>query len=422
MNDIIKKDAKRVGIYLLAFVKWVAVAALTGAIGGLVGVAFHVSVEKVTEFRQIHEWIIYLLPVGGLVIAGLYKLCKLENTGTDRVIDSIRTDEGVPTLLAPLIFVSTVITHLLGGSAGREGAALQLGGSIGSKIGKLLHFDEKDKHLVILCGMSAVFSALFGTPITAALFALEVISVGVVYYSGIIPCLVSGLVSYWISMLFKVEPVRFALKNQPEYNFMDFMKVALLAAVCAGLSIVFCLVMHFFHKGAAKLFKNTFLRAVVGGVLIILLTLIFGRDYNGAGMNIIENAIIGGHAVGYAFLLKMLFTAVTIGSGYKGGEIVPTFFIGATFGCFFGGLLGLDPGFAAAIGLVSLFCGVVNCPIASIFLSIELFSSTSLIYFAVACAISYTLSGYFGLYGSQKIMYSKIRAEFININTWQEIK
>ncbi|MCM1545091.1 MAG: chloride channel protein, partial [Ruminococcus sp.] len=285
MKKLIINSAKRTAVYLLAFVKWVAVAALTGAIGGLVGVAFHVSVEKVTELRLAHGWIIFLLPIGGLVIAGLYKICKLENTGTDRVIDSIRTDEGVPTLLAPLIFVSTVITHLLGGSAGREGAALQLGGSIGSKIGKLLHFDEKDKHLVILCGMSAVFSALFGTPITAALFALEVISVGVVYYSGIIPCLVSGLVAYWISMLFKVEPVRFTLGNVPEYAFGDFMRVALLAAVCAGLSIIFCLTMHFFHKGAAKLFKNTFVRAAVGGVVIIVLTLIFGRDYNGAGMN-----------------------------------------------------------------------------------------------------------------------------------------
>lgn len=421
VGEIVKTDIKRVCAYLRAFIKWVAVAALTGAVGGLVGVAFHVSVEKVTQLRLAYGWIIFLLPVGGLVIAALYKLCKLENTGTDRVIDSIRTDEGVPTLLAPLIFVSTVITHLLGGSAGREGAALQLGGSIGSKIGKLLHFDEKDKHLVILCGMSAVFSALFGTPLTAALFALEVISVGVVYYSGIIPCLVSGLVAYWISMLFKVEPVRFILKNVPEYNFSDFMRIALLAAVCAGLSIIFCLTMHFFHKGAEKLFKNPFLRAVIGGIVVILLTLIFGTDYNGAGMNIIENAIIGGSAVGYAFVLKILFTAVTIGSGYKGGEIVPTFFIGATFGCFFGGLIGLDPGFAAAIGLVTLFCGVVNCPIASIFLSIELFSGQGLLYFAIACAIGYTLSGYFGLYSSQKIMYSKIRAEFININTWQEI-
>lgn len=422
MKEIVLNDAKRVGNYLFAFFKWVVISSIVGIIGGLVGVAFHVSVEKVTVLRQENSWIVFLLPVGGLAIAGLYKLCKLENIGTDKIIDSIRTKGGVPFLLAPLIFVSTVITHLFGGSAGREGAALQLGGSIGSQVGKIFSLDEKDMHLAILCGMSAVFSALFGTPLTAALFALEVISVGVVYYSGIIPCLVSALVAYWISMIFKLEAVRFNLSNPPQYNFSDFMRVAVLAAACAGLSILFVLAMHFTHKGAQKLFKNPFVCAFVGGAVVVVLTLIFKTDYNGAGMNVIEDAVEGGQAHWYAFILKIVFTAVTIGCGFKGGEIVPTFFVGATFGCFFGKILGLDPGFAAAIALVTLFCAVVNCPIASIFLSIELFSGERIIYFAVACAIGYALSGYFGLYSSQKIMYSKTKAEFININTWQEIE
>ncbi|MGN1442727.1 MAG: chloride channel protein, partial [Acutalibacteraceae bacterium] len=229
----LKKDSKRLAVYVLSFFKWLFLAAVTGGIGGFVGVAFHISVEKVTELRVAHGWILYLLPVGGIVIAGLYKLCKLESQGTDRVIDSIRDDKGVPFMLAPLIFVSTVITHLLGGSAGREGAALQLGGSIGSQVGKLFRLDEKDMHLVILCGMSSVFSALFGTPITAAVFALEVISVGVVYYAGLVPCLVSGLVAYWISLWCKVEPVRFALTSHPEYTPSNFLRVSLLAALCA---------------------------------------------------------------------------------------------------------------------------------------------------------------------------------------------
>lgn len=420
MLEKLKKDSKRLTVYVLSFLKWLFFAAVTGCIGGFVGVAFHVSVEKVTELRAEHGWIIYLLPVGGVVIAGLYKLCRLESQGTDRVIDSIRDNRGVPFLLAPLIFVSTVITHLLGGSAGREGAALQLGGSIGSQVGKLFKLNEKDMHLVILCGMSSVFSALFGTPITAAVFALEVISVGVVYYAGLVPCLVSGLVAYWISLWCKVEPVRFVLNVAPEYTPANFLRVSLLAALCGLLSILFCLAMHFSHKGAAKLFKNTFLRAAVGGAVVILLTFIFGTDYNGAGMNIIERAV-NGEASPFAFLLKLIFTAVTIGFGFKGGEIVPTFFVGATFGCVVGSLLGLDPGFAAAVGLVTLFCGVVNCPIASVFLSIELFTADRLLYFALACALGYVLSGYFGLYSSQKIMYSKTKAEYININTWQEI-
>ncbi len=419
--DIIKRNSKTAFNYILAILKWIAVSAVVGAVGGAVGVAFHISVEKVTELRTEHEWIVFLLPVGGLAIAGLYKLLKMEKLGTDNVIESIRTEKSVPFLLAPLIFVSTVITHLFGGSAGREGAALQLGGSIGAQVGRIVRFDEKDMHLATLCGMSAVFSALFGTPLTAALFALEVISVGVVYYSGIIPCLTASLVAFKIALLCKVPPVRFSIGEITPLGFSSLWRVVVLSALCAALSIGFCLIMNFSHKGSAKLIKNPFLRAFVGGALVIVLTLIFGRDYNGAGMNIIENAM-NGQAQPFAFLLKIVFTAVTIGFGFKGGEIVPTFFIGSTFGCVVGSLLGLDPGFAAAIGLVSLFCGAVNCPIASIFLSIELFGSGGIIYFAVACAVSFALSGYFGLYSSQKILYSKTRAEFINILTAQELK
>ena len=416
-----KRNFKRAWNYLFTLLKWVVIAAVTGTVGGLVGTAFHLSVEKVTQLREAHGWLLFLLPVGGLLIAGMYKLAKLESAGTDVVIDAVRSKHSVPILLAPLIFVSTVITHLCGGSAGREGAALQLGGSIGAQVGRIFHLDEKDMHLVTLCGMSGVFSALFGTPLTATVFALEVISVGVVYYSGIVPCLVSALIAYGISLLFHLEPVRFSLGAIPDYSFASVGKVVAMAAACAALSIAFCLLMTFTHKGAEKLFKNTFLRAAVGGALIIGLSLLFPHDYNGAGMPIIEQAI-GGTALPYAFLLKILFTAITIGFGFKGGEIVPTFFIGATFGCTIGGLLGLPTGFSAAIGLVALFCGVVNCPIASIFLSIELFGIGGLLYFAVACAFSFALSGYFGLYSSQKIIYSKTRAEFININTWKEIE
>ena len=419
--ESVKKNMKRAWNYVFTLLRWVVIAAVTGSVGGLVGAAFHLSVEKVTELRVQHGWLIFLLPLGGLLIAGMYKLAHLENAGTDVVIDAVRSKHSVPILLSPLIFASTVITHLCGGSAGREGAALQLGGSIGAQVGRIFRLDEKDMHLVTLCGMSGVFSALFGTPLTATVFALEVISVGVVYYSGIVPCLVSALIAYGISLLFKLEPVRFSVGSIPPYSWQSVGKVVLMAAACAALSIGFCLFMTFTHKGAEKLFKNTFVRAAVGGVLIIGLSLLFPNDYNGAGMPIIEQAI-NGDALPYAFLLKMVFTAITIGFGFKGGEIVPTFFIGATFGCVLGGLLGLPSGFGAAIGLVALFCGVVNCPIASVFLSIELFGIGGLLYFAVCCAFSFALSGYFGLYSSQKIIYSKTRAEFININTWKEIE
>jgi H+/Cl- antiporter ClcA len=165
-----------------------------------------------------------------------------------------------------------------------------------------------------------------------------------------------------------------------------------------------------------RLFKNEYIRIMAGGILIIILTLICGtKDYNGAGMDVIERAI-SGQAVAYAFILKIIFTAITIETGYKGGEIVPTFFIGATFGCVAGGMLGLDMGFSAAVGMAAMFCGVVNCPVASIMLSIEVFGSGGIGFFALACAISYMLSGYFGLYSTQKIVFSKLKTEVININ------
>ncbi|MBN1067329.1 chloride channel protein [Clostridium botulinum] len=414
MNIIIAKF-KSIKRYIITFFLWVVVAGITGLIGGFIGSLFHLSVEYATNFRIENDWIIFMLPLGGALIICLYKIFKLgSNIGTNLVIDSIRTDGKVPFSMSPLIFISTVITHLFGGSAGREGAALQLGGSIGSQVGKILHLDEKDMHLITLCGMSGVFSALFGTPLTATFFAMEVISVGIIYYSSFIPCIVSSIVAYKVSLLFGLEPVRFNINVIPNFSTENIIKVAILGALCALVSIIFCETLHKTNKFLSNVIKNDYLRIICGGLAIVALTFIVGcRDYNGAGMDIIANAI-NGQAKPEAFILKIIFTAITISVGYKGGEIVPTFFIGATFGCVVGRLIGLDPRLGAAIGLVALFCGVVNTLITSVILSIELFGSGALILFAVACGVSYMLSGYFSLYSSQKIVYSKLKAEFIN--------
>ena len=414
--DRLKERLAHIGLYAAALLKWLAVGALVGGVGGFVGAAFHLGVSYATVVRQAHPWILYLLPVGGVVIAGLYKLCKLEGKGTNAVIESVHFGKSVPTLLVPLIFVSTVITHLLGGSAGREGAALQIGGGIGYRTGTLLHLGEKDLPLATLCGMSGVFAALFGTPLTATVFALEVISVGVLYYAGLLPCITAALTGYYIATVMGVEPTRFTVA-MPALGWSTLGLVAVLAVGCALVSILFCRGLHITEHLAERWLKNSFLRAAAGGAVIVLATLALGTtDYNGAGMDVIQRALEG-QADGWAWLLKLAFTAVTIGCGFKGGEVVPSFFVGATFGCAAGALLGLPPGFAAAIGLVAVFCGAVNCPIASIVLSVELFGAGGLAYFAAACAVSYLLSGYCGLYSSQTILYSKLRAEFINVHT-----
>lgn len=404
--------------YIETFLKWVAIASMTGILGGLIGTAFSYCIKYANQINYENWWVVLTMPIGGIIIVALYKLSKIkDDLDTNLVLNSIRTKGYVPWVMSPLIFISTVITHLVGGSAGREGAALQLGGSLGSVVGKVLRLDEKDMHLAIMCGMSGVFSALFGTPITAAFFALEVISVGVTYYSALVPCFVSAIVSYFLALNLGIEPMRFNIdKALPKMNIASLAQVVGLSAVCAVVSIIFCVAMRQSAKYAPKLIKNDYLRVVLGALIIVGLTFLIGcRDYNGAGSQIIADAI-GGIAKPEAFAIKIIFTAITISCGFKGGEIVPTLFIGSTFGCVFGPLLGLDPSFSAAIGLICLFCGVVNCPLASILLSIEIFGASGLIFFAIGAAVAYMLSGYYGLYSSQKILYSKLKAEYININ------
>ena len=416
MKEFLKKELYSFRAVAAILARWLLLAVPTGLVCGAVGTAFHLAVEHVTEWRAEHIWLLWLLPVAGLAIVALYKVTGCEGMGTNNVIRAVHSGESVSPLLVPAIFLGTVLTHLCGGSAGREGAALQIGGGIGYRTGTLLRLGEKDLPLATLCGMAGVFSALFGTPLTATIFALEVISVGVLYYAGLLPCITASLTGYYIALLMGVEPTRFTVA-MPALAWPTLGLVAVLAVGCALVSILFCRGLHITEHLAARVLKEPFLRAAAGGCVIVAATLLLGTtDYNGAGMDVVARAL-SGQADPWAWLLKLAFTAVTIGCGFKGGEVVPSFFVGATFGWVVGGLLGLPPAFAAAIGLVSVFCGAVNCPIASVILSIEIFGSGGLVYFAAACALSYLLSGYCGLYSSQTILYSKLKAEFINVHT-----
>lgn len=391
---------------MLAFIKWVLLAALIGGVCGVVGVGFQKCVGLATRWRGQIPWLLYLLPVGGVAIVALYRaLGQPIGLGTDDLFTAIGENRRVPFVMAPLIFVATFITHLLGGSAGREGAALQLGGSIANEIGALLKVDDDSRRTLTLIGMGALFAALFGTPVTAMVFVMEVIALGHMIYSSIVPCALASMTAYGVSLLLGAKPETYEIAAVPAFGAIPLLQVVALGALCAGLSILFCIVMHQSHALLGRLFKNPWVRIAAGGAAIAVLTLIVGtRDYNGAGGDIIERAI-SGSARPWDFGLKLLFTAITLSSGYKGGEIVPTFFVGATFGCAVGPLLGMDPGFAAAIALTATFCGNTNCPIASIFLAMELFGGVAMPLFAVACAVSYMLSGRFSLYHAQRISF-----------------
>lgn len=418
-----KQEAKArlggLGQYLLAFGKWVLAAAALGVGCGTVGAVFHRVIDWATGFRMAHEAMIWLLPAAGAVTLLLYKLCRVElGAGTNLVLTAAEAGGRVPFLLSPLIFAGTVLSHLFGASVGREGAALQLGGSMGHNFGRALRFGEEDVRVLTMCGMAACFSALFGTPLTAAVFVLEVLRVGAMRYNALLPCVVSSYTAVYIARLLGAKPMAFPLSGAPEFGPLPALQVAGLAALCGAVGILFCTCVHKAGHLLEKAIASPYLRIAAAGAVVAVAAPLLGLyDFTGAGGHMIA-AAVGGEAPWYAFWVKILFTALCVGAGFRGGEIVPTLFIGSTFGCVAGPLLGLDPGFSAAVGLTALFCSVVNCPLASVFLAWELFAPGDLSAFVVAVAVAYVLSGYFGLYGSQRIVFSKVRGEAIDVHTW----
>ena len=399
----------------LAFLKWLLFACVIGVVVGLVSISFYYAFDFVTDLRLAHPWLLFLLPLGGVAIILVYRISGMENDrGTNFVLLAVRENTALPLRTAPLVYISTLITHLLGGSSGREGAILQIGGSISASIGRAMHLDDKDSRIITMCGMSAAFAALFGTPIAAAVFAMEIVSVGVMYYAAIVPCVLSAIIGVGLAETLSVAPTAFHFLGMPQTSALLLLQVIAMGVLGAMVSMLFCRAMHLAPALYDKFLPNHLVRAAVGGALVVALTLIIGsRDYNGAGTQLIA-AALAGNAEPEAFLLKILLTALTLGAGFKGGEIVPAFFTGSTFGCAAASLIGLSPSFGAALGMIAVFCGVTNCPLTSILLAFELFGGEQLSMFALVCAISYMLSGYYSLYSEQKIVYSKLRPVYIN--------
>ncbi len=400
--------------YFHFFFKWLIFSVFVGILGGIVGALFHKCLDYVTHLRMENTFLIYFLPLGGLLIVLLYRFFKNKgDLDTDRVIKASHKDGDIPLVLMPLIFISTSVTHLFGGSAGREGAALQIGGSLGNNIGKLFSFSENDMHIVTMTGMSSVFASVFMTPVTAAVFVLEVASVGTFNHTAFLPCIIAGGVSYFISSTLGNVPMVSLSLTGGAFDVSLTVKIIILAFLCAVLSIIFCMAIKKSKVYLKKLFKNEYLRIFIGGCIVVLLTILCSNyDYNGAGTDVIQKAL-SGSARPYDFILKLLFTAITLGAGFKGGEIVPSFFIGATFGCAVSALLGTDPVLSACIAMVAVFCGVVNCPLASLVLSCELFGTGQILYFAIALAVTYIFSGYASLYREQSFIYSKNSSDLL---------
>ena len=394
--------------YLITFLKWGLFGLLMGVLGGLLGAGFHHALHFVTHLRGKYNWLIFLLPAAGLLSVGIYTLFRQRsNRGTNQIIDAVLSGEEVSPLVAPTIFLATATTHLFGGSAGREGAALQLGGATASLLSKIFKLAQQDRKILIMSGMSAVFAGLFGTPLTAALFCMEFESVGTLFSPALLPCYIASFTAAKLSGLLGVHAEGFLLDTAAAITMGNIWRFLLLAVLVSLAGILMCWVFHKAEHLAQHHVKNPWIRIVIGGTLVMGLTLLVGdHRYNGAGMDMALGAVAG-NANWFDFLLKMLFTAITLAAGFKGGEIVPTFCIGATFGCVIGGLLGLDAGLCGALGLIGLFCCATNSPFASMVLSIEMFGGANLHLFALVCVICFVLSGKSGLYSSQIIEFPK---------------
>ena len=308
----LKKSIATVLYGALTLLKWLLIGIVMGLVVGAISSAFSYCLSFVTDFRMKHPYIVYGLPIGGLVIVGLYKLLlKNKSKGTNVVINSISDKPEISSLIAPLIFVSTVITHLFGGSAGREGAALQLGGSLGNTFGRVFKFKERDRKIIIMSGMSAAFSALFGTPMAAAIFSIEAATVGSLYIASLLPCVISAVVASHFSASLGISPENFPLADIPQFGVVSGGKTILLALLVGIVSIGFCAAMKYSKKYLKKWIKNPYLRIVAVSAVFLLITfLVGGDDYYGAGISVIERAVIEGEADWYAFALKILLTAI----------------------------------------------------------------------------------------------------------------
>ena len=379
-------------------IKLLVYGLLCGTLVGAVASVFALGIDGATELRA-----------GAALIVFFYQ--KFDHSeGTDTVLLAITRNESVPGTMAPLIFCSTITSHFLGASVGREGAALQIGGCLGDEMGKRLHFSEGARRIMVMSGMSAAFSALFGTPLAATVIAMEISHVGLLQYDALVPCVIAALPAYYISGMMGVEKHPWALASVKPFSLPMSVATFFLAVLCALVSVLFVVALGKIPALARKIPAKPIPRAVIMSLVLLGMTLLSGGQfYNGAGGHVITECLQGEPVPVYAFLLKILFTAVSIAAGFKGGEIVPSLFIGATFGSVVGPLMGIPSGLAAAIGMGCLFSCVTNCPLGTLLICFEMFGFEGWPYYLLAIAIASTVSGNYGLYHHQKIRYGKLK-------------
>ncbi|RAV05042.1 voltage-gated chloride channel protein [Paenibacillus sp. YN15] len=408
---------------VLTFIKWILLGGGVGILAGTASAFFLESLDYVTGLRNLHPWLLFGLPLGGALVSCLYrKFGGSCSKGNNLILEQIHEGNGtIPLRMAPLVLFGTLVTHLFGGSAGREGTAVQMGGSLAEAFGRLFKVNARDRRILLICGISGGFGSIFGTPLAGTLFGLEVLAIGLISHEALIPAFIASMVGNAVTGSFwGVHHIHYNMGAVPDFSLIVLLKVVAASVLFGLTSLVFSKLTHFLKKLYARIFKNPMLKSAVGGFIVIGLVYALGtRDYLGLSIPLIQHSF-DGDVPPLAFMWKLLFTSVTLGAGFQGGEVTPLFGIGATLGHTLAELFGLYAPFLAALGFIAVFCGATNTPIACFIMGIELFGSSGAQYLFIACVVSYLASGHTGIYTSQKIGVSKVPSILIPEGTTLE--
>ncbi|KRE25204.1 voltage-gated chloride channel protein [Paenibacillus sp. Soil522] len=384
--------------------KWLLLAGTVGILSGSASALFLTSLDWVTETQIQHPWLLWLLPAGGALVSFLYlKIGKESGRGNNLIIEQIHSGNGaVPLRMAPLVLFGTLMTHLFGGSAGREGTAVQMGGSLSEWVGKLIKLQPIDRKIILMCGISSGFGAVFGTPLAGTIFGLEVLAIGIISYEALLPCFIASYVGHLITTAWGVKHIHYSIGVVPALEWLLLAKIVAASVLFGLAALLFTQLTRWLKRQFSRRIPSPVLKSAVGGFIIIALVYAIGtRDYLGLGIPLIQQSFQETVSP-LVFLLKTFFTAVTLGTGFQGGEVTPLFVIGSTLGSALAGLLAVPVPLLAAIGFVSVFSGAAKTPIACFIMGIELFGSEGAVYLFIGCVIAFLCSGRIGIYEAQK--------------------
>ena len=383
--------------------KWIFICVIVGLFSGLASAFFLISLEWVSNYRDAHLWIIWLLPIGGLFIGLLYYYYGKEVVkGNNLILEEYENPkEIIPLKMAPLVLIGTLITHLFGGSAGREGTAVQMGSTIADQFSKFFKLSKSERKTILIIGISAGFASIFGTPLTGAIFAVEVLYFSKISLKSIVPSVFTAYLAFYVVEILEVKHTHYSIPFVPDLSSTNFGWIILVGLLSGLAAMLFSKTTHFFSKVFSQFIAFPPLRPLVGGIVLAIAFYLIGTTkFVGLGIPVIVDSFqnVSGN---FDFLLKILFTAFTLGAGFKGGEVTPLFFIGATLGSALSGFIPLPMALLAGMGFVAVFSGATHTPIACTIMGVELFGIDCGIYIGIACLVAYFSSGYTGIYSSQ---------------------